>query len=85
MDKPSDLRGSKEARPVRAPGLFGAARAMSEATALLSAVKTQDRPQAFAAIGEAVWWITMVDATLLRHQPAVYDSVLAARTPAGGS
>jgi anti-anti-sigma factor len=68
---------------VQASALTWSLAAMSEATALLPAVKTRDLPQAFAAIGEAVWWITMVDATLLRHHPAVYDSVLAARTPAG--
>ena len=68
---------------VQASALTWSLAAMNEATALLPAVKTADRPQALAAIGEAVWWITMVDATLLRHHPAVYDSVLAARRPAG--
>jgi anti-sigma B factor antagonist len=67
---------------VQASALSWSLAAMSEATALLPAAKPRDLPQAFAAIGEAVWWITMVDATLLRHHPAVYDSVLAARTPA---
>jgi anti-anti-sigma factor len=56
--------------------------AMSEATARLPAVKAWDQPQAFAAIGEAVWWITMVDATLVRHHLGTYDAVMAARPPA---
>jgi anti-sigma B factor antagonist len=56
--------------------------AMSEATARLRGVKASDRQQALAAIGEAVWWITMVDATLVRHYPVAYDSVLAGHTPA---
>jgi anti-sigma B factor antagonist len=57
--------------------------AMSEATARLPAMKVGDRPRAFAAIGEAVWWITMVDATLVRHHPGAYDTALAAHTRAG--
>ena len=56
--------------------------AMSEATARLPAVQARDRTEALAAIGEAVWWITMVDATLVRHHPDVYDAVRAAQAPA---
>jgi hypothetical protein len=33
-------------------------------------------------IGEAVWWVTIVDATLVRHHLDVYDGALAARPPA---
>jgi len=36
-----------------------------------------DRPHAFAVISEAVWWVTMVDATLVRYHPDAYDGVLA--------
>jgi len=56
--------------------------AMNEATAQLPAVKVWDQERAFAAIGEAVWWITMVDATLVRHHRGAYDTVMAAHTPA---
>ena len=38
-----------------------------------------DQPRALAAVGEAVWWITLVDATLVRHHRGVYDAVMAAR------
>jgi hypothetical protein len=55
---------------------------MSEATARLPAVKVWHQPQALAEIAEAVWWITMIDATLVRHHPTAYDAVMAARTPA---
>jgi anti-anti-sigma factor len=65
---------------VDASALTSSMAAMNEATARLPAVKVWDKPQAFAAIGEAVWWITMVDATLVRHHPAAYDTVMAART-----
>lgn len=67
---------------VEAKALAWSIAAMSEATARLSAVKAWDQPQAVAAIEEAVWWITMVDATLVRHHPSTYDTVMAARTPA---
>jgi hypothetical protein len=33
-------------------------------------------------IGEAVWWVTMVDATLVRHRPQAYDGVMAGHAPA---
>jgi hypothetical protein len=57
-------------------------RAMSEAAELLPRVRIRDRARAFAAIGEAVWSVTIVDATLMRHNPRVYDAVLADQTPA---
>src|SRR5215470_3739741 len=53
--------------------------AMGEVAGRLAEVTVWDRPRAFAAIGEAVWWVTIVDATLVRHHPAVYDAVLAGR------
>ena len=33
-------------------------------------------------IGEAVWWVTIVDATLVRHHQEAYDGVMAGQTPA---
>ena len=56
--------------------------AMSEATGRIAGVRVRDRPWALTAIGEAVWWTTMVDATLVRHHREVYDAVMAARGPA---
>jgi predicted nucleic acid-binding Zn ribbon protein len=41
-----------------------------------------DRGRAAAVVGEAVWQVTIVDATLVRYHPDVYDEVLARRTPA---
>jgi hypothetical protein len=57
--------------------------AMSDTTERLPRVRAADRPRAFAAIGEAVWWVTIVDATLVRHHPQAYDSVMASQTAAG--
>jgi anti-sigma B factor antagonist len=67
---------------VEASALIWSIAAMSEASTRLPTVKVWDQPQAFAAIEDAVWWITMIDATLLRHHPTAYDTVMAARTPA---
>jgi len=69
---------------VEASALAWSLTAMSEATGRLAGVKAWDRPRAFAAIGEAVWWITMVDATLVRHHPGIYDAARATQGPAQG-
>jgi len=51
--------------------------AMNEATGRLPLLRARDRPRGFAAAGEAVWWVTIVDATMLRHHPEAYDRVMA--------
>jgi hypothetical protein len=51
--------------------------AMRDTTDRLGKVRASDRAQAFAVIGEAVWWVTIVDATLVRYYPDVYDDTLA--------
>jgi hypothetical protein len=56
--------------------------AMSEATDRLSRVRAWNRPRAFAVISEAVWWVTIVDATLVRHHPDAYDAVMTGQAPA---
>jgi hypothetical protein len=56
--------------------------AMRDATERLPRVRPWDRPRAFAVIGEAVWWVTIVDGTLVRHHPEAYDDVVAAQTAA---
>jgi hypothetical protein len=56
--------------------------AMSDTTRRLPRMRAGDRPRAFAVISEAVWWVTIVDATLVRHHPDAYDSVLAGQAPA---
>ena len=53
--------------------------AMTETAERLPGVGVWDRDRAFAALGEAVWWITIVDATLVRHHPATYDGVMASQ------
>jgi hypothetical protein len=51
--------------------------AMTETTERLPTIRAWDRPRVVAAIGEAVWQVTLVDATLVRHYPDIYDRVLA--------
>jgi hypothetical protein len=56
--------------------------AMRDATARLTKVRASDRARAFAVISEAVWWVTIVDGTLVRYHPETYDAVLAGQGPA---
>jgi hypothetical protein len=55
--------------------------AMSEAAGRLSSVQTWHEVRAFGAVSEAVWWVTIVDATMVRFHPDVYDEVLDGFTP----
>ena len=56
--------------------------AMSDAAERLSRVRAWDQARALVVIGEAVWWVTIVDATVVRHHQDTYDGVLAGQTPA---
>jgi hypothetical protein len=62
--------------------LVWSATAMSESTQLLSQTGTADLARGLTLISEAVWWVTIVDATLVRHHPAPYDRVMAGQAPA---
>lgn len=39
-------------------------------------------PEALAVIGEAVWWVTLVDATMIRYHHDIYDRTMAGLPPA---
>jgi hypothetical protein len=56
--------------------------AMSDTTDRLAKIRTRDRALAFAAISEAVWWVTIVDATLVRHHLEAYRRLIADRAAA---
>jgi hypothetical protein len=56
--------------------------AMGDTTQRLDRVRAIDRPQAFTVIIEAVWWVTIVDATLVRYHPDAYDRAMADHDPA---
>ncbi|HUA40635.1 MAG TPA: hypothetical protein VMA32_03665 [Streptosporangiaceae bacterium] len=59
--------------------LAWAVTAMIEATERLPRITGLDRRRAFAVISEAVWWVTIVDANLVRYYPETYDNDLAGR------
>jgi hypothetical protein len=65
-----------------ASALKWAITAMNDTTDRLSRAGTWDRTRALAVIDEAVWWVTMVDATLVRHHAEAYDAAMAAEPPA---
>jgi hypothetical protein len=65
---------------VEVSALAWAITAMSDTTQRLARVRAVDRPRAFTVISEAVWWITIVDATLVRHYAETYDAVMAGQT-----
>jgi hypothetical protein len=50
---------------------------MREATMRLSVCRAVDRTQALAVAREAVRWVTIIDARLIRHDLEAYDKVLA--------
>jgi hypothetical protein len=51
--------------------------AMAESAGRLAAAGGWDRSRLAAAVGEAVWWVTLVDATLVRYHPREYEKALA--------
>jgi len=55
---------------------------MRDTTGRMSQVRTWDQPRALGAVNDAVWWVTIVDATLVRYHPDAYDSVLRSQDPA---
>src|SRR5580698_3938651 len=75
-----------EPRRTQATGtsaLSWAITAMRDTTERLGKARARDQAQAFAVIGEAVWWVTIVDATLVRYYPDEYDAALAGLPVAG--
>jgi hypothetical protein len=56
--------------------------AMREATGRLSRVRTWDQARAAGAVSDAVWWVTIVDATMVRYHPDAYDRALTYRAAA---
>jgi hypothetical protein len=68
--------------PAEASALEWAITAMSDITQRLPRVAELDRPRAFAVISEAVWWVTIVDGTLVRYHPEAYDRELRSRSRA---
>jgi hypothetical protein len=73
-------RASRTGRPpAEASALQWAITAMTDTTERLPRVTELDQPRAFAVISEAVWWVTIVDGTLVRYHPDAYDRELRRR------
>jgi hypothetical protein len=51
--------------------------AMTEAAGRFSRGGPWDCSHVSAALGETVWWVTLVDATLVRYHPRAYENTLA--------
>jgi hypothetical protein len=68
--------------PPEAGALDWSVTALREATDRILRADGWDRPQAFEVISEAVWRVTMVDATLVRYHSDTYSAVLAGRSAA---
>jgi hypothetical protein len=51
--------------------------AMAESAGRLAAAGGWDSSRLATAVGEAVWWVTLVDATLVRYHPREYEKALA--------
>ena len=51
--------------------------AMAEAVGRVCAAGPWDPAHLAAAVGETVWWVTLVDATLVRYHPRDYECALA--------
>jgi hypothetical protein len=50
--------------------------AMSEVVVRFDQIFSWDLGRVVAGVSEAVWWVTLVDATLVRYYPGIYDTVL---------
>jgi hypothetical protein len=57
--------------------------AMREATGRLATTGAAELRQGLALVSDAVWALTIVDATLVRYHPRQYDGALAIKGPAG--
>lgn len=55
--------------------------AMLDTSRRLLQARGWDQPNGFAVVTEAVWWVTMVDATVVRYQPGDYNRTLSAQEP----
>ena len=62
-------------------GLDWSVRAMHDATERVNRIIASDLARAFAAIGEAVWWITIINDTLRHRHREAYDQAVTLMSP----
>lgn len=75
-------RGTMKYPAGEATALDWSVGAMIDTIDRLPRVKAWDGARAVTVISEAVWWVTIVDATMVRYHPDAYDQVLAGRPDA---
>jgi len=75
-------RGNAGDTEAEASALGWSIAAMREIIERLAADRARDRAQAVAMISEAVWQVTLVDATLVRYHHQAYEGAMEARAPA---
>jgi hypothetical protein len=56
--------------------------AMADSEQRLRRARSLDLPQAIAVVSETVWWVTIVDATMVRDHVAAYNRALTGLDPA---
>jgi hypothetical protein len=56
--------------------------ALEDTAERLCKSETMNLPEALALISEAVWWVTLVDATMIRYHHDAYDQALGDLPPA---
>ena len=56
--------------------------ALEDTTVRLCKAGAMSLPEALAVISEAVWWVTLVDATMIRYHHDVYDRTMDSLDPA---
>jgi hypothetical protein len=56
--------------------------ALEDTTDRLSKAEAMNLPEALAVISETVWWVTLVDGTLIRYHHEIYDHAMDELGPA---
>lgn len=69
-------------QPVGDTPLNWSVSAMEDTANRLRKAGTMNLPEALAVISEAVWWVTLVDATMVRYHHDAYDRALGDLDPA---
>lgn len=69
-------------QPVADTPLSWSLSALQDTAERLCKAGNMNLPEALALISEAVWWVTLVDATMIRYHHDAYDRVLAHLAPA---
>jgi hypothetical protein len=69
-------------QPTRGTPLSWSVSALEDTAERLCKAEAMNLPEALALISEAVWWVTLVDATMIRYHHDAYDRALDELDPA---